>query len=205
MIVYTYYDPSVQQCGLPPQDGVIRLWAESWKRHGWKPRVLTDRMVRSHPRFAEFSAAINCFPTVNSRAYENACYLRWLALQGVGGGWMTDYDVINFGFKPRRGKGPVEMLDCTYVPCAVWANSVGSLAVTQLIRHFRPGKASHVSDMMIFKSEFDKQTFGKPGIACVEFNVSGWDKAPLVHFPAGKVHGFPSKAEAIQSALGSHA
>jgi hypothetical protein len=181
------------------------LWAESWKRHGWKPRVLTDRVVRQHPKFKEFSAAINLLPTVNNRAYENACYLRWLALQGVGGGWMTDYDVINFGFKSRRGKGPVEMLDCTYVPCAVWANIIGASCIAELIRRYRPGKQTHVSDMMVFKTQFDKQSFGNPGTECVEFKVPGWDKAPLVHFPAGKVHGFPSKVEAIQFATLSHA
>lgn len=118
---------------------------------------------------------------------------------------MVDYDVINFGFRPRRGKGPIEMMDCTYVPCAVWANTAGVLDVVDLIKKHRPGKASHVSDMMIFKTQFDKQAFGKPGTECIEFTVPGWDKAPLVHFPASKLHGYPSKVEAIQSALLTHA
>lgn len=97
------------------------------------------------------------------------------------------------------------MLDCTYVPCAVWANSAGVSAIVDIIRAHRPGKQTHVSDMMIFKKQFDTRSFGRPGTECVEFTVPGWEKAPLVHFPAGKTQAFPSKAHAIQSGILSHA
>ena len=204
MKVYTYFDPTVQRCGLPPQDGVLRLWAESWKKFGWTPRVLTDRLARMSPDFDQYLARINKLPTVNAREYENACYLRWLALQDAGGGWMVDYDVINFGFRPRKGVGEVEMLDCTYVPCAVWANKMGSAKICGMIYKHRP-KTEHVSDMTIFKTQFARKAFGLPGTAVVEYSVPGWEKAPLVHFAAGKCRHFPSKVEAIRLASQYHA
>ncbi len=205
MKVYTYYDPTVQKCGLPPQDGVVRLWAESWAKHGWEPRILTERVVRMHPLYKSFKAAVNKFPTTNAPQYEEACYLRWLALKGAGGGWMTDYDVINFGFKPRPGKGMVEMLDPTYVPCAVWTSLRGIAKVVNMIREHNPASEKHVSDMLIFKTRFGGREFGTPGTECVEYGVEGWKKSPLVHFAAGKTTGFPSKVEAIQSSLSAHA
>lgn len=204
MKVYTYYDPTVQQCGLPPQDGVIRLWYDSWRKFGWKPRVLTDRMVRQHQEFKKFSEKINTLPTINARAYENACYLRWLALQDAGGGWMTDYDVMNFGFKPRPGRGQVEMLDLTYVPCAVWSSTLGIASICRMIMRHKTTE-SHVSDMHIFKSKFDSKKFGPPGTECVEFGVPGWQNAPLVHFAAGKCQQYASKVDAIREASKFHA
>ncbi len=204
MKVYTYFDPTVQQCGLPPQDGVIRLWAESWKKFGWTPRVLTDRMARMHPLFDKFLAKVSSFPSVNPRAYENACYLRWLALQNEGGGWMVDYDVINFGFRPRQGKGEVEMLDPTYVPCAVWANKFGISRIAGFLTSHRP-KEDHVSDMTIFKTQFERKKLGPAGNTVIEYAAPGWEHAPLVHFSAGKCTNFPSKVDAIRSASQYHA
>jgi hypothetical protein len=201
MIVYTYYDPIVPGGRSPAHSGVLRLWSESWRRKGWEPRVLGPRDAKKHPHHARFLRRMREYPTINPREYEDACYLRWLALDKAGGGLMVDYDVINMGFAPRRGKGAIEMLDPTYVPCAVFANSDGIRRICYELEVFNPKGATHVSDMHIFKSRFDEKTFGPPGTECVEFTVEGWASAPLVHFASGKVRGFPSKAAAIQSAL----
>jgi hypothetical protein len=198
--VHTYFDPTVAACGLPPQDGIVRLWAESWRTHGWEPRILTERLVHADPEFNRFLAKVGTFPTKTARAYENACYLRWLALLGAGGGWLTDYDVINFGFKPRSGRGEVEMMDPTYVPCAVWSTRAGIASIVRMIHRHKP-VGDHVSDMHIFKTKFERRKFGAPGTECVEFGVSGWESAPLVHFSAGKASGFGSKVDAIRHAM----
>lgn len=44
-----------------------------------------------HPRFAEFVALYYMLPTANPKHYEVSCYLRYLALASMGGGWMVDY------------------------------------------------------------------------------------------------------------------
>lgn len=198
MNVYTFFDPRVKT--LPDQHGLIRLWQQSWSSRGWNPRILTPRDAERHPDYKSFAATISNFPSLNEKAYENACYLRWLALHVQGGGWLTDYDVINRNFKPRRGKNAVEMLDSTYVPCAVWANKNGAEELVKVISNYRthPGQ-NHVSDMLIFKTLFEGKLLGIPSCQVVEFTVPGWETSPLIHFAAGKCKEYPDKVSAIQA------
>lgn len=151
--------------------------------------------------YSEFVRHMKAFPSSNPDGYDLACFVRWMAFVEVGGGWITDYDVMNHSFAPRAPRDHVEMLDSTYVPCAVGADLLGAVALLQtLVLHEPKKNTTHVSDMLVFKEEFDNRTFGEPGKECVEFGVRGWDSAPLVHFPAGKCTGFPDKVSAIRSA-----
>lgn len=70
------------------------LWRERWSAAGWEPFVLTEWQARQNPYFAEFDQAISKFPSANPATYERACFLRWLALEVAGGGFMSDFDVI---------------------------------------------------------------------------------------------------------------
>jgi hypothetical protein len=108
---------------------------------------------------------------------------------------MTDYDVINNGFYPRQPRYPVEMLDTTFVPCAVGTLQRGPEAIVNMIFKFNPGNRDHVSDMLIFKNRCEIDPFCPPGRAVIEFGCAGWENAPLIHFSAGKTG--PNKAEAI--------
>lgn len=195
MLVYTYYDKAVGQQG---QEEMLSLWAESWKRHGWSPVVLQPKHATAHRAYNDFRNKIWRLPTVNDRTYEEACYLRWLALAAYKRcGWMTDYDVINNGFRPRQPKWPVEMLDCTYVPCAVGTLERGPDVIVKMIMSYEhPPGSDHCSDMLIFKTKFDRQEFGPPGKEVAEFGVDGWRTAPLIHFSAGKAG--PYKARAVR-------
>lgn len=92
MKLYTYYTyvPNIN-----PADELRLL--NLWRRHHsavWEPFVLTEWHARQHPAFADFDARIRALPSVNPPEYERACYLRWLALAAVGGGFMSDYDVF---------------------------------------------------------------------------------------------------------------
>jgi hypothetical protein len=80
-IIYTYFE------GRPggESDGdLIRLWAESWRRYGWTPRILTPTYIRRHKLFKQ-----------------TAPQDRWrLALKATGGGWFSKFDVMNAGLRP---------------------------------------------------------------------------------------------------------
>ena len=95
MKIHCFYHPLGNQDHL-----VIELWRQSWQDHGWDPVILGIDEAQKHPRFEQFKSAVLKLPTINGRDYETMCYLRWLAMAMQGPGWFTDYDVMNYGFKP---------------------------------------------------------------------------------------------------------
>lgn len=193
MVVYTYYDDSVGA----PTPGLIQLWRESWRRNGWTPSVLSPADAIRHPAYKDLKKRIALYPTINPRAYEDACYLRWLALATCKRGWMTDYDVINNGFAPRAPRYPVEMLDTTFVPCAVGTLLGGPAAIVDMLFRFNPEGRCHVSDMLIFKERCTSNPFSPPGRDVIEYTCHNWRKAPLIHFSAGKTG--TNKADLIKT------
>jgi len=62
--------------------------------------VVSQKDAERHPRYDEMVRRFSEYPTVNPPGYELACYLRYLAMAVVGGGFMTDYDVINVNVPP---------------------------------------------------------------------------------------------------------
>ena len=95
--VYCYYVPV-----LPNQEEEIAVWKASWERYGWRTEVLNHSAVEEYPGLADLERRFCLLPTVNPKAFEMACYLRWLALAMVGGGLLTDYDCLNMGFTPEE-------------------------------------------------------------------------------------------------------
>ncbi len=195
MNVHAYYEPIL---GRPEPSGLLSLWAGSWRARGFTPVVLNESHARAHLGYGYVRARIDLLPTVNPAAYERACYLRHLAMAEVGGGLMTDYDVINYNFFPadlRRvtAHRKVLILEPTRVPCAMWASQEGWEDVVDLLCAYKPdhldhhNQQAHVSDMTILRRT------ETPFVGlCVEAGCSGdsvrdqhgegWRTAKLVHF-----------------------
>lgn len=77
MIVYSYFDPT--HPNPAEQAEFVRLFARTWRRHGWTPRLLTPRDL--------------------NRSTENLpVSLR--ALLARRGGWFADLRLLNLGFPP---------------------------------------------------------------------------------------------------------
>ena len=92
MNIYCYFDANAAK----PGDGeMIRLWKTSWERQGWTPKILTPLSAKPHRRYAEFVEHIKGRPP-----YVQAGLMRWLALDVVRGGWLSEFDLMNFSFKP---------------------------------------------------------------------------------------------------------
>lgn len=86
MIVYAYYDPSPS---APPfQARFIRLWAQSWRKHGWTPRLLTERMAEEHPGYLP-----HCSQTAKA-VFAVSYYDK--------PGMLVRANIINLGLKPKR-------------------------------------------------------------------------------------------------------
>ena len=108
MKVYTYHIPIIQ---FPDQNKIINIWSTSWKARGFEPIVLTDEDAEKHPQYDELYKKIKqIWSGVNNREfnergekYSMSCYLRWLAyaaLDNTDRFYLSDYDIINFNFKP---------------------------------------------------------------------------------------------------------
>eukprot|EP00545_Synedropsis_sp_CCMP1620_P002524 CAMPEP_0119004314 /NCGR_PEP_ID=MMETSP1176-20130426/1074_1 /TAXON_ID=265551 /ORGANISM="Synedropsis recta cf, Strain CCMP1620" /LENGTH=428 /DNA_ID=CAMNT_0006956005 /DNA_START=9 /DNA_END=1295 /DNA_ORIENTATION=+ len=107
-IIYTFWAPVTplpngdKGTGMTDEadDHMLALWKQAWEAIGWQPRVLTLQDAQRHPRFDEFYEKLQTVPLWGNRRqgvnreYNQWCYIRWLAMAAVGGGWMSDYDVL---------------------------------------------------------------------------------------------------------------
>jgi len=105
--IYSYYE-SIQTLPQSEQFSCANAWKESWENQGWECVMLN----RSHAqgsslhqklmqKIMKVSFALpmelqHKFPQIASR------YSRWSALHAAGGGWMSDYDVVNLGFNSQE-------------------------------------------------------------------------------------------------------
>lgn len=181
MKVFTFFS-EVQGKEAEEEAALIALWRKSWERRGWEPVVLDQSAV---PNTAENRRRIRHFrglPSRNKRNLDLWCYLRWLAVAEQGGGFMCDYDVMNYAFEPRK-PGPLTTYD-RWIPCLVSGSREEFLRVVEWFTRQRIGvverlKGSHISDMLILQAHRGEFIEGKD---CVEYDLEGWKTAPAVHY-----------------------
>jgi hypothetical protein len=162
--VYTYFH-AVPELDEAEQHRQIEVWAASWRRYGWTPVVLGREQAWAAKEEADAALAVFAArPNLNRPLYTAATYMRWFALRTVGGGLMTDYDVVNVGLRPARMREAVAGRDCVcfcpcWVPAAVHATLAGCqrmidilLAHKMTTRDLCCGQP-HTSDMYIFSQE----------------------------------------------------
>jgi hypothetical protein len=58
---------------------MLDIWKESWEKQGWNTKILTEKDAEMHPHYNETTAALSNLPSVYSRGFARACYLRWVA------------------------------------------------------------------------------------------------------------------------------
>jgi len=82
---------------------MLALWQEEWTAAGFETHILTLKDAYSHPRFAEFEEQLQNIPlNVPTKIYNQMCFIRHLAMANVGGGYMSDYDVLPMTPKPMN-------------------------------------------------------------------------------------------------------
>lgn len=99
-LMYTFYhriDIWSRNTGMTDDgdDAMLALWKEQWTAAGFDAHILKLEDAEPHPRFAEFKEKLEDVP-LNSptKLYNQMCFIRHLAMAQVGGGFMTDYDVL---------------------------------------------------------------------------------------------------------------
>jgi hypothetical protein len=209
-IVFTYLE------SLPSEGDrfrILQFWKHSWERNGWHTVVLDAHDAQLHWDHAAYLRAVRRLPTINTRAYEDNCYLRWLAyefaLSRCGDypdtvAVFSDYDVINLRWKAPQ---TLDAAACTllfpHVPCLVSASFVG-LAKLRKYLAVRAEFADlvairHTSDMILLQED--------PSVCPVTSMPLGvgyadphWRAAHLVHFSHHDTHqrDFRSQWAALQ-------
>ena len=187
--VFTYHQK------IPTWDHgtIVKVWKQNWKRHNWRPIVMGREMAKRHTMFGDFITKIRTFPTINDPAYEEACYIRWLALEVMmdatdGRATMSDYDVFNNGFtREDQGLEDVVCHEITRVPCLVSVTKKGARQIIDFIMSREPDhKTGHYSDMYAFKeSDFRISGF------CQELGeIRGavpWKESKTIHAASGAI------------------
>jgi len=196
--IYTYFD---KLFGFPDQSKLIELWQRLWSEQGWSPVILGEKDAKKGRMYAKLLNAVMKLPTCNHRGYENACYMRHLAMANRGGGLLTDYDVMPVDFTPLAATmgQPLTLLEPTRVPCAVAGTAEGYADVVRRLIDYQldpsvdvyQGKP-HVSDMEILR-----KTVLPFSNLCVEYLCSGrsvpndpgdgWRRAKMIHFSAASL------------------
>lgn len=174
------------------------LWRRRWSDIDIEPVVLNEHIARQHPFFAEFNDVVSRLPSNNPAAYERACWLRWLALAVVGGGWMSDFDVmpaagvdcwntLTFRQKePPRSKIVVFQTPCC--PALVHADERAALAFCEQAATGKFGNRPQ-EDKPHWSDQYALEDLVMAGVDWVEardivklYTDEGWEKAPFVHF-----------------------
>lgn len=103
--IYAYYKP-ILLINQDEQFAQANVWKTSWERAGWECSMLNSSHAAACPFFSvihgKIAAHSRITPGLGLEIGEKvqSRFARWGALFGVGGGWMSDYDVVNLGFTP---------------------------------------------------------------------------------------------------------
>lgn len=197
MIVNTYYTDCPKHNKSNELD-LLHLWRGSWSARDVETRVITEQDAAAHPYFTEYREAVSKLPSVNTPEYELACWLRWLALAHVGGGFMSDYDVFANG--DRFHQSDIEEAAAssdnlhafhTINPCPSFVYASAKSA-ERICREFASGKLgkrdmggrTHYSDMLALEDLVIRKTEWITTYDMVRDyeGTPEWRRAQLVHF-----------------------
>jgi len=179
--VHTYFDENVLirdgEESIAGQRATLQAWVTAWAAAGWQPRVLDESAAKNHPDFYTLRAKFQKLPTVNSKEYELACFLRHVALAAVGGGWMSDYDVVPVNMPPclalpNKGRFTTHekfipsLVSGSADECTRVAHLLGDVPWEDHPQLFSDSDRPHVSDMVALKFIGDSHDISMAARGC---------------------------------------
>lgn len=72
---------------------LLLTWEAAWKASGFQTKIVTLEDAKHHPAYEKFDRLLN-LEKMPFGYYDKLCFLRWLAMAAVGGGFMSDYDTF---------------------------------------------------------------------------------------------------------------
>jgi hypothetical protein len=103
--IYAYYE-SIQAKDQALEFSKANLWKDSWTRAGWNPVMLNSSHSQISPQRIKITKKLlQTYPLMDKEKNESqemiqVRFNRICALHAAGGGWISDYDVLNYGFTP---------------------------------------------------------------------------------------------------------
>jgi hypothetical protein len=188
MNIYTYYQSIYHQDANEQNLWLMDVWKKSWRYYGWNPVVLTFDDIKNHSLYDKFYTKCYTYPTVNCKKYEMVCFMRWLSMFDKTG-WITDYDVINYGFEPIDHQQDIvsltgAMFGTIHGPSSLYKQIIDVILnytvdeTTDFIE-INDKKVAHVSDMTIL------QKCLKPSRSYIletAYGAEGYETSQLVHY-----------------------
>lgn len=105
--IYAYYE-SLQANDQAVEFSKANLWKDSWTRAGWNPVMLNSSHAQISPnRIKLQKKLLQTYPLLEKTKNESVEVIqlrfnRLCAIHAAGGGWISDYDVLNYGFTPSN-------------------------------------------------------------------------------------------------------
>eukprot|EP00957_Ditylum_brightwellii_P095583 7281021-Ditylum_brightwellii.AAC.1 len=101
-VMHTFFERVEKNTGMTDtgDDMLLETWVDMWKDAGWNPIILGVEDAKKHPDFEELNQMLEDF---KFNDYNKMCFIRWIAVAAVGGGWMCDYDI--FPLNPFNAEG----------------------------------------------------------------------------------------------------
>lgn len=95
--IYAYYE-SIPTSPQREEFACSNLWKGSWEGNGWECTMLNKTHSAASPLLRGLMVKLLKHEGIHEVIVSRL--RRWCALHAVGGGWMSDYDVVNLGFTP---------------------------------------------------------------------------------------------------------
>lgn len=101
--IYGYYE-SLQAFPQDEQFACANVWKASWEKQGWEAVMLNASHAKNSNYYFKLTKKLVELARLLGANTGDECskiaarYRRWCALHAAGGGWMSDYDVVNVRF-----------------------------------------------------------------------------------------------------------
>jgi hypothetical protein len=195
MKIYTYHEDLSSAFDDPE---LMALSKESFRRQGFEMVVLGVEHAMTHPLFKKISETPALYMNGNVSHYLQACYRRYMAVSEIAKNntdpmVMVDYDVINYGFTPEmlpKATNLMLMMADSPVPGMMIGNKDAYERILEVFNQYAdspvpvPGGLTHDQGLLSWHSD---TWHGHKAKVLVEYPTEGWKKAPLVHYPIGRM------------------
>lgn len=194
--VFTYEH---QRPNNPTVSTKYELWRDAWKSRGWNPVKLTLRDAVRNPRYAAVMKAVEKMQFLNAQTETVARLVRWVALDSMGGGLMTDPEVLpNMVFSDQSKRVPGVMSSDDAM--GILAGYFDRASLTEYLDALQKYEAN--PDERLLAPELDVfracKGFKKAKPKVAVYGQDNWRSFPLVSFSQAEMQRIGSHGTSLQ-------